>query len=153
MIRYRGGAVADSYYATRRRAKLAFRDGWYYPGDLGRFDAAGFLHLTGRSKDMIIRGGVNIYPAEIEQTLAAHAAVAEAAVVGWPSRERGEEVAAFVVCTRGSVSEHDLLAHCRGALAPYKIPKEHVHRRRAAEERASARCLKPRLVERLKPLA
>ena len=97
-------------------------DGWYYPGDLGKFDADGFLYLTGRAKDMIIRGGVNIYPAEIEQTLIMHAAVAEAAVVGWPSGERGEEVAAFVV-RRADVSEPELIAHCRASLAPYKIPK------------------------------
>ena len=91
-----------------RRERDRVRDGWYYPGDLGRFDADGFLYLTGRSKDMIIRGGVNIYPAEIEQTLATHPAVAEAAVVGWPSQERGEEVAAFVVC-RTLVTEQDLM--------------------------------------------
>ena len=66
---------------------------------------------------MIIRGGVNIYPAEIEQTLVQHPAVAEAAVVGWPSPERGEEVAAFVVC-RAHVSEQDLVAHCRASLRP-----------------------------------
>ena len=97
-IRYRGGSVAESYYRNPEESATAFRDGWYYPGDLGRFDTDGFLYLTGRSKDMIIRGGVNIYPAEIEQTLATHPAVAEAAVVAWPSQERGEEVAAFVVC-------------------------------------------------------
>jgi long-chain acyl-CoA synthetase len=111
-IRYRGGAVANSYYRNPEESALAFRDGWYYPGDLGRFDADGFLFLTGRSKDMIIRGGVNIYPAEIEQTLAAHSAVAEAAVVGWPSQNLGEEVAAFVVC-RAKVTEQELIAHCR----------------------------------------
>ena len=91
-------ASPTSYYRNPEESAVAFRDGWYYPGDLGRFDADGFLYLTGRAKDMIIRGGVNIYPAEIEQTLVAHPAVAEAAVVGWPSQERGEEVAAFVVC-------------------------------------------------------
>lgn len=121
-IRYRGGSVADSYYRNPEDSKVAFRDGWYYPGDLGRFDAHGFLYLTGRAKDMIIRGGVNIYPAEIEQTLIAHPAVADAAVVGWPSQERGEEVAAFVV-RRAAVTETDLLEHCRRSLAPYKLPK------------------------------
>lgn len=122
MIRYRGGAVADGYYRNPEESKTAFRDGWYYPGDLGKLDAKGFLYITGRAKDMIIRGGVNIYPAEIEQTLAVHPAVAEAAVVGWPSHGRGEEVAAFVVCRR-KVGEAELILHCRGALAPYKIPK------------------------------
>jgi acyl-CoA synthetase (AMP-forming)/AMP-acid ligase II len=150
MIRYRGGAVANSYYRDPEESALAFRDGWYYPGDLGRFDADGFLHLAGRAKDMIIRGGVNIYPAEIETTLVAHAAVAEAAVVGWPSRERGEEVAAFVV-RRGDVSEGELIAHCRASLAPYKIPKG-VFFVDALPRSGLGKVLKPALVERLRAL-
>ena len=150
-IRYRGGAVADGYYRNPEESKTAFRDGWYYPGDLGKLDAAGFLHITGRAKDMIIRGGVNIYPAEIEQTLAAHAAVAEAAVVGWPSHERGEEVAAFVVC-RAPASEDDLLRHCRGALAPYKIPKK-IFIIDELPKSGLGKILKPILVERLRALA
>jgi acyl-CoA synthetase (AMP-forming)/AMP-acid ligase II len=146
-IRYRGGAVANGYYRNPAESAAAFRDGWYYPGDLGRFDADGFLYLTGRSKDMIIRGGVNIYPAEIEQTLVLHPAVAEAAVVGWPSPERGEEVAAFVVC-RARVSEHDLIAHCRTSLAPYKVPKG-VFFLDALPKSGMGKVLKAALVERL----
>ena len=142
------GAVATGYYRSPTESALAFRDGWYYPGDLGRFDADGFLYLTGRSKDMIIRGGVNIYPAEIEQTLVGHPAVAEAAVVGWPSPERGEEVAAFVV-RRADVTEHALIAHCRGSLAPYKIPKA-VFFLDALPKSGMGKVLKPELVARLK---
>jgi acyl-CoA synthetase (AMP-forming)/AMP-acid ligase II len=149
-IRYRGGSVADGYYRNPQESAAAFRDGWYYPGDLGRFDADGFLFLAGRAKDMIIRGGVNIYPTEIEQTLVAHPAVAEAAVVGWPSRERGEEVAAFVVC-RAAVSENDLLAHCRGSLAPYKIPKG-IYFLDELPKSGLGKVLKPALVERLRQL-
>ncbi len=100
---------------------------------------------------MIIRGGVNIYPAEIEQTLVAHPAVAEAAVVGWPSPERGEEVAAFVVC-RASVTEQDLIAHCRASLAPYKIPKG-VFFLDELPKSGLGKVLKPALVERLRQLA
>ena len=121
-IRYRGGTVADSFYRNQEESAKAFRDGWYYPGDLGRFDEEGYLYLTGRAKDMIIRGGVNIYPPEIEQTLLLHPAVAEVAVIGWPSQMRGEEVAAFVV-RRFAVSDEELLAHCRQHLARYKVPK------------------------------
>ena len=121
-IRYRGATVADSFYRNEEESAKAFRDGWYYPGDLGRFDDAGFLYLTGRAKDMIIRGGVNIYPPEIEQTLLAHPAVADAAVIGWPSKVRGEEVAAFVV-RRAAVSEEELQAHVGQSLARYKVPK------------------------------
>jgi long-chain acyl-CoA synthetase len=97
---------------------------------------------------MIIRGGVNIYPAEIEQTLIAHPAVAEAAVVGWPSRERGEEIAAFVVC-RASVSEQELIEHCRRALAPYKIPKA-VFLLDELPKSGLGKVLKPALVEQLR---
>jgi acyl-CoA synthetase (AMP-forming)/AMP-acid ligase II len=147
-IRYRGGAVAESYYRNPEESTSAFRDGWYYPGDLGRFDADGFLYLTGRAKDMIIRGGVNIYPAEIEATLMAHPAVAEAAVIGWPSRERGEEIAAFVVCS-ARVSEHDLIEHCRRSLAPYKIPKA-VFFLNELPKSGLGKVLKPTLAERLR---
>ena len=150
-IRYRGGSVADGYYRNPQESAAAFRDGWYYPGDLGRFDADGFLYLTGRAKDMIIRGGVNIYPAEIEETLVAHPAVAEAAVVGWPAQERGEEVAAFVV-RRSAVSEGELIAHCRAALAPYKIPKG-VFFLDELPRSGLGKVLKPNLVERLPPLS
>jgi acyl-CoA synthetase (AMP-forming)/AMP-acid ligase II len=150
-IRYRGGAVADGYYRNPEESKTAFRDGWYYPGDLGKIDAAGFLHITGRAKDMIIRGGVNIYPAEIEQTLAVHPAIAEAAVVAWPSHERGEEVAAFVVC-RASVAERELIAHCHSLLAPYKIPKR-IFMVDELPKSGLGKVLKAALVERLRQLA
>jgi acyl-CoA synthetase (AMP-forming)/AMP-acid ligase II len=150
-IRYRGGAVADSYYRNPEESAAAFRDGWYYPGDLGKIDANGFLHITGRVKDMIIRGGVNIYPAEIEQTLVAHPAVSEAAVIGWPSHDRGEEVACFVVC-RGAVEESELIAHCRASLAPYKIPKR-IFIVGELPRSALGKVLKPALVERLRSLA
>jgi acyl-CoA synthetase (AMP-forming)/AMP-acid ligase II len=147
-IRYRGGSVADSYYRNPEESAAAFRDGWYYPGDLGKFDADGFLYLTGRAKDMIIRGGINIYPAEIEQTLIMHAAVAEAAVVGWPSAQRGEEVAAFVV-RKADVSEGELIAHCRASLAPYKIPKG-IFFLDALPRSGMGKVLKAELAERLK---
>lgn len=148
-VRYRGGSVADSYYRSPEDNAAAFRDGWYYPGDLGKFDENGFLFLVGRAKDMIIRAGVNIYPAEIEQTLIGHPAVAEAAVIGWPSHERGEEVAAFVVC-REPVTEDALRDHCRSTLAPYKIPKG-VFIVDDLPKSALGKTLKPQLAERLPP--
>lgn len=117
-LRYRSPASAKSYFLGEDSA--AFRDGWFYPGDLGAFDEDGFLYLRGRSKDMIIRGGVNIYPNDIEQILLEAAGVREVAVVGRPSREFGEEVAAFIV---GEASETELRALCAGRLAPYKVPK------------------------------
>lgn len=121
-IRYRGPCVADGFYNDPEASAASFRDGWFYPGDLGRFDEAGFLYLAGRSKDMIIRAGVNIYPEEVEQTLLSHPGVRDAAVLGWPSPDKGEEVAAFVV-TAGAVSEGALQDHCRERIAPYKVPR------------------------------
>ena len=100
-----------------------FHDGWFYPGDLGHTDAGGFLHLDGRSKDMIIRGGVNIYPQDIERVLATDSNVADVAVVAWQSEEFGEEVAAFVV-PRGEVSPETLTALCQERLASYKVPRQ-----------------------------
>src|ERR1019366_4847566 len=94
-LAYRGPGVATGFYQDSDPE--AFRDGWFLPGDLAAVDADGFVYLKGRRKDMIIRGGINIYPVEIEAVLLSHAGVAEAAVVGWPSRERGAQVAALLV--------------------------------------------------------
>lgn len=121
-ICYRSGGSAREFYRDPEASSLAFRDGWYLPGDLGYVDADGFVTLTGREKDMIIRGGVNVYPNEIEGVLLGHEQVAEAAVVGAPSAEFGEEVIAFVT-TRQPIDPDVLRALCTMQLAPYKIPK------------------------------
>jgi long-chain acyl-CoA synthetase len=122
-IRYRSGSVAESFHGDPEASQESFRDGWFYPGDLGTMNDEGYVFLKGRSKDMIIRGGVNIYPQEIEATLLGHPAVAEAAVVGWPSRQFNEEIAAFVI-RKADVDGATLIALCREALAPYKAPRE-----------------------------
>ncbi len=122
-VRYRGGACATSFYNNPEATAESFHDDWFYPGDLGRFDGEGRLYIVGRAKDMIIRGGVNIYPAEIEQTLLQHPDVSDAAVVAWPSKEMGEEVAAFVVSPAVS-PEEALMAYCREHLARYKVPRQ-----------------------------
>lgn len=122
-IRYKHPGTASGYYNDAEASREAFHDGWYYPGDLGWRDTDGYLFLAGRAKDMIIRGGVNVYPAEIEHVLSQHEAVIEAAVVAWPSREFGEEIAAYVV-RRGVVGEDVLMDWCRGNLARYKLPRE-----------------------------
>ena len=115
-------AVPDGFYNNPEATAESFHEGRFLPGDLGRFDEDGFLYLVGRSKDMIIRGGVNIYPADIESSIASHEAVLDVAVVGWPIGEMGEEVAAIAV-TRTSVSEEALMEHCRSQLAKYKLPR------------------------------
>ncbi|MGA9867522.1 MAG: AMP-binding protein [Acetobacteraceae bacterium] len=119
-LRYRSPASPVAYHVGE--AAGAFRDGFFYPGDLARFDAEGFLTLQGRAKDMIIRGGVNIHPSDIEQVLLDLPQVCEAAVTGVPSAELGEEVAAFIVAA-GQLTAAEVRAACAARLARYKVPK------------------------------
>jgi acyl-CoA synthetase (AMP-forming)/AMP-acid ligase II len=118
-LRYRSPASARSYHLLDDPA--AFHDGWFYPGDLARLESDGFLYLHGRAKDMIIRGGVNIYPQDVERVLSDLPGVRDVAVAGAPSRELGEEVAAFLV-TDGTLDAAAVAAHCKTRLAPYKVP-------------------------------
>ncbi len=149
-IRYRGPAVADGFWNDPEASRESFRDGWWYPGDLGMRDASGYLHLKGRAKDMIIRGGINIYPGEIEAVLQAHPAVADCAVVGWPSREFNEEVAAFVILKAGA-DAGELRESCRGRMAPYKVPRE-VFVVNEFPRNALGKVIKPALSAQLPPL-
>ena len=118
-LRYRSPASATAYWGAD--GGDAFRDGWFYPGDLGRLDPDGFLVLTGRVKDMIIRGGVNIYPLDVERVLRELPGVREAVVAGVPQREMDEAVAAFIVGDP-AITVEAVIAHCRAQLAPYKVP-------------------------------
>jgi acyl-CoA synthetase (AMP-forming)/AMP-acid ligase II len=105
-------------------AEAVDRDGWLHTGDIGRLDAAGYLRITDRLKDMFIVGGFNAYPAEIEQALSAHPAVAQAAVIGIPDERLGEVGAAFVVVAPGSTIDPDeLIAWSRERMANYKVPR------------------------------
>ena len=122
-LRVRGPAVALRVESGATAAGEAVRNGWYYTGDIVELDDAGFLHLKGRVSDMILRGGSNIYPDEVEAVLTEHAAVADAAVVGRLSPQLGEEVVAVVV-VRAPVTADELIAHCRRRLSPYKLPAE-----------------------------
>jgi len=100
------------------------RDGWYYSGDLGRFDRNGYLHIVGRNKDMIISGGFNVYAREVEDALLTHPSVSEAAVIGLPDPQWGEVVAAVVVPLEGMVVDaSQLQAHCAERIAGYKKPR------------------------------
>jgi acyl-CoA synthetase (AMP-forming)/AMP-acid ligase II len=122
LLRYRGPGVASGYFGEHSDDESPFRDGWFYPGDIAEIDAGGYVTLRGRRKDMIIRGGVNIYPPEIEQVLREHGDVEEAAVVGRPSQRLGEDVVAFVIARR-SVDAEALKSWCATRLAPYKVPE------------------------------
>ena len=109
--------------ATPRRPQAAFADGWLLTGDVAARDEEGYYRIVGRTKDMIISGGENVYPAEIENVLHEHPAVGEAAVVGVPDERWGEACLAFVVLA-GEATEEELIAHCRERLARYKVPRE-----------------------------
>jgi O-succinylbenzoic acid--CoA ligase len=98
-------------------------DGWLHTGDAGRLDENGLLHVQGRLKDLIVTGGENVAPAEVEQVLLAHPAVEDVAVAGVPDPEWGEAVTAFVVLT-GEARPDSLADWCRGRLAAYKVPKK-----------------------------
>jgi fatty-acyl-CoA synthase len=104
-------------------AKTIDAEGWLHTGDLGMMDARGFVKITGRVKEMIIRGGENLFPAEIENILLEHPDVAEVAVVGVPDERMGEAVAAFVrVAPGGNLDPSALIAHCRANIAAQKTP-------------------------------
>ncbi len=122
-LRYRGPGVATAFLNEAGDVEEHSADGWFCPGDLACIDVEGYVSLRGREKEMIIRGGVNVYPAEIESTLRAHPQITEAAVVGWPSPMLGEDIAAFVVGEPG-IRPQALLEYCRTQLAPYKVPRE-----------------------------
>ncbi|HLI87462.1 MAG TPA: long-chain fatty acid--CoA ligase [Ktedonobacteraceae bacterium] len=119
----RGPNIMKSYYNMPQETAAALRNGWLYTGDMGRFDEDGYLYIVERKKDLIIRGGFNIYPRDVEEVLATHPAVIEAAVVGVPSERMGEEVKAFVVA-RTPVDAEELMAYCRERLANYKTPSQ-----------------------------
>ena len=120
----RGENVFKGYYRNEEATRVAFRGGWFHTGDVGYRDAEGFYYIVDRKSDMIIRGGENIYPREIDEVLYAHPAVAEAAAFGVPDELYGEEVAAFVVLREGaSASEAEVVEHCRAHLADFKCPK------------------------------
>ena len=112
------------YWGNPEASAKALRGGWLHTGDVGSLDAAGFLTLRDRSKDMIISGGSNIYPREIEEVLLRHPAVAECSVVGRPHAEWGEEVVAFVVL-RQKLSSAELDKLCLDNIARFKRPREY----------------------------
>ncbi len=122
----RGDTVMNGYWGNPTATLNTIRDGWLHTGDVGVLDPDGFLTLKDRSKDVIISGGSNIYPREVEEVLLLHPAVAEVAVVGRPDPEWGEDVVAFIVCEPGhSVGEEELDALCLQHIARFKRPKEY----------------------------
>ena len=122
-IRLRGPQVMSGYHQLPDETAAALRDGWLYTGDIGEFDADGYLYIRDRKKEMVKVSGFNVFPREVEEVLYAHPAVLEAAVIGVPDPYKGETVCAFVVLRRGITTDFDSLTdHCRKNLARYKVP-------------------------------
>jgi len=123
-IAIRGDNVMKGYWRRPRDTEEAMEGGWFRTGDLGRVDAEGYFSIVDRKKDMIIRGGLNVYPREVEEVLYEHPAVAEAAVIGVPDQLLGEEVAAVVTLKPGASADPDQLReHVKRQLAAYKYPR------------------------------
>jgi acyl-CoA synthetase (AMP-forming)/AMP-acid ligase II len=121
----RGDLVMKGYYKALDKTAETIIDGWLHTGDIGYLDTEGFLHITDRKKDMIISGGFNVYPSEVEQVIWAHPAVQDCAVIGTPHPDWGEAVTAVVELNQGAqATEEELIAYCRPVLGGIKTPKK-----------------------------
>jgi long-chain acyl-CoA synthetase len=119
-----GPNVMKGYWQRPEATAEALRDGWFHTGDLARVDSDGYFYIVDRKKDMIIRGGYNVYPREIEEVLYEHPGVAEAAVIGLPHPSLGEEVAAAVALKPGvTITAEELRGYVKGQVAAYKYPR------------------------------
>jgi fatty-acyl-CoA synthase len=120
----RGPNVMKGYYKDRKATREVLRGGWLHTGDLARMDKEGFVYIADRKKDMIVSGGENIYPREIEEVLYHHPKIQEAAVIGVPDRVWGESVKAMVVLKKGEeMKEEEVIEYCKNRLASYKKPR------------------------------
>jgi acyl-CoA synthetase (AMP-forming)/AMP-acid ligase II len=120
----RGDLVMKGYYNEPDKTAETIVDGWLHTGDVGHLDAEGYLHITDRKKDMIISGGFNVYPSEVEQVIWAHPAVQDCAVIGVPDDQWGEAVKAVVELNAGqTVTAEELIALCKSKLGSVKTPK------------------------------
>ena len=120
----RGSNVMKGYYKRPEATAEAFKNGWFHSGDIGIFDEEGYLSVVDRKKDMILRGGYNIYPRELEEVLMTHEAVSLVAVIAVPCDKMGEEVKAFIVKKQGfEITESEMMAWCKAQFANYKYPR------------------------------
>ncbi|PBC47175.1 class I adenylate-forming enzyme family protein [Rhodococcus sp. ACPA1] len=140
-----GDVVMRGYWENPEATHKTVHDGWLRTGDIGHLDANGYLYLTDRAKDVIITGGSNVYPREVEEALLTHPAVREVAVIGTPDPEWGESIRAFVVPEDGiTVNEQELIAHVRDRLASFKKPRS-IEFRTELPKNATGKILKRQL--------
>ncbi len=123
-ILLRGPTVTTGYFERPEDTRQAIRDGWLHTGDVGYLDQDGYLYVLDRRDDLIVSGGENVYPAEVEETIRAHPGVTDAGVFGLPDPVWGQRVAAAVVPGESGLGREEILAFCRERLAPYKVPGE-----------------------------
>lgn len=122
---FQGPNATKGYWKLPEQTAESIRDGWVYTGDLARQDEEGYFYIVGRKKDLIITGGYNVYPREIEEVLYAHPAVYEAAVIGIPDELKGEIPKAFITLKPGQhTSAGEIISFCKANLAPYKVPRQ-----------------------------
>ena len=121
----RGPQVTQGYYNRPDETAMVFDDdGWFHTGDIGFMDEAGFFQIVDRKKDMILVSGFNVYPNEVEAVIASHPDVLEVGVIGLPDEQSGEQVIAVIVCKDSTLSEDELIEHCKHSLTRYKLPKK-----------------------------
>jgi len=121
----RGPQIMKGYFKDPKMTAKKIKEGWYYTGDLGRLDEDGYLYVLGRTDDMVITGGLNVYPSEVETVLLNHPKVQEAAVVGIPDSRRGQILRANVVLKHGETATHrEILSFCKERLASFKMPRQ-----------------------------
>jgi acyl-CoA synthetase (AMP-forming)/AMP-acid ligase II len=146
----RGPNVMAGYWNRPDETARTIRNGWLHSGDIGFLDADGFLTLVDRKKDMLISGGENVYPAEIEKLLAGHPDVADVGVVGRADKQWGEVPVAFVVAREGrSLTAEALSQFCGGRIAKYKTPKDFIFKK-ALPRNAAGKLVKAELKAELK---
>ncbi len=143
----KGASVTSGYLNRKKDTAETIQDGWLYTGDLGYVDEDGFLFVVDRRSDLIISGGENVYPAEIEEVLLSHPAITEAGVTGITDEQWGQVPIAFCVC-KEKVTKHDILNHCQARLARFKLPK-HIHFVDALPRNAANKLLRRELVHLL----
>ncbi len=120
----RGPNVMKGYYKMEEETAAAIRDGWLYTGDLARMDEEGYFYIVDRKKELIIVGGYNVYPREVEEVLYDHPQIVEAAVIGVPDPEMGEAVSCYVVKNDPALTEDAVMEYCKEHLAKYKLPSQ-----------------------------